>query len=283
MKLSIATTTLFTFACLAYQGQALSPPSQKRANNNGDISRRSAIGIALSGLIGASQTSQQFKVVDPAYAADDVQPAAGDPRSNLLRAIQQKKPQAEVIQAIDELVPFNPAKQNPSTWKEDLDGEWKLIWSANDENFSPLLRLPKPFKPDSYQYFGKPASIEVGEGRVAQGLTNGIFGNSQLWLSSGIEPISPSENPFILEIEPPFRLQLGGRPGTGKPKKTLVEAGNDADFRKVNARSTEAQQAGKNIYEQVYVEQNGKGSLRISKITDGDPVIVGAILIHEKL
>jgi hypothetical protein len=268
------TAVVFTLACLLCKGEALSSPSpSQKCGKNGDISRRSAIGIAVGSLIAQSQLN-----IDPANAVVDEQ---DDPRSNLLRAIQQNKPEAEVMQAIDKLIPLNPAKQGSPTWKNDLEGEWKLIWSANDD-FSPLLRLPKPFKPDSYQYFGQPASIEVGEGRVAQGLTNGIFGNSQVWLSSGIEPLT-AENPYVLEIEPPFRLQLGGRPGTGKPKRTIVEAGNDADFRKVNARSAEAQQAGKNIYEQVYVERNGKGSLRISTITDGDPVIVGAILIHEKL
>lgn len=273
-------TPVFALACLLCQegAEALSTssPSSKEhgSSNDGAMSRRSAVGIALGSIIAQSQIT-----ASPANAAVNSQ--GDDPRSNLLLTIQQKRPEAEVMQAIDALVPLNPAKQGPPTWKEDLEGEWKLIWSANDD-FSPLLRLPKPFKPDSYQYFGQPATVEVGEGRVAQGLTGGIFGTSQAWLSSGIEPLSAA-NPYILEIEPPFRLQLGGRPGSGRPKKTIVEAGDDAEFRKVNARTLEAQQAGKNIYEQVYVERNGKGSLRISTITDGDPVIVGAILIHEKL
>jgi len=244
-------------------------------NINGlEISRRSAMAITFTGLL-----SSQCTILTPlpVNAIDE----EIDPRSRLLDAIKKGKPEAEVMQAIDKLTPLNPAKQSTGTWREDLEGEWKLIWSANDD-FSPLLNLPKPFKPDSYQYFGKPASVEVGEGRVAQGLTNGFFGKSQLWLSSGIEPLNPKD-PYTLEIEPPFRLELGGQYLTGKPKKVITEAGNDAEFRKVNARTVEAQQAPKNIYQQMYVERNGKGSLRISSIIDGDPVIVGAILIHEKL
>lgn len=241
-----------------------------------NLSRRSAMGVTL-GILSQYQISTSIMPV--ANAIEESQ----DPRSNLLQAISKSKADEIVLDAIEKLLPLNPAKQGGSdaTCKEDLDGEWKLIWSMNDD-FSPLLRLPKPFKPDSYQYFGKAASIEVGDGRVAQGLTGGILGTNQAWLSSGIEP-APGTDPYALEIEPPFRFQLGGRYLTGKPKKTIVEAKNDADFRKVNARSVEAQQAPKNIYKQLYVERNGKGSLRISKITDGDPVIVGAILIHEKL
>eukprot|EP00980_Cylindrotheca_fusiformis_P017559 scaffold5508_cov104-Cylindrotheca_fusiformis.AAC.3 len=279
MKQFSVASTLNLVLLLCQDGQALSPSStpsngllDANMKTNGAISRRTAI-------VGASLGALSIIKTDPSNAATDSQ--EDDPRSNLLRAIQQKKPETEVMQAINKLIPLNPAKKGPPSWREDLEGEWKLIWSANDE-FSPLLRLPKPFKPDSYQYFGQLANAEVGEGRVAQGLTNGIFGTSQAWLSSGIQPLS-AENPYMLEIEPPFRLQLGGRPGTGTPKTTIVEAGNDADFRKVNARTVEAQQAPKNIYEQLYVERNGKGSLRISTITDGDPVIVGTILIHEKM
>jgi hypothetical protein len=200
-------------------------------------------------------------------------------RSNLLNAIRESKPEEQVLSLIQQLLPFNSEYSNDTL--QDLDGEWKLIWSANDD-FSPLLKLPYPFKPESYQYFGKAAAKEVGVGRVAQGLTGGIFGKKQLWLSSGIEPL---DKQGAFEIEPPFRLELGERPGTtyANDKRIIVEANNDGDFRKVNARTKEAQLAPKNVYEQIYLERNGKGSLRISTITDGDPVIVGAILIHEKL
>lgn len=232
-------------------------------------------------------------------------------RSNLLNAIQESKSESEIMKLIQELMPFNPEQEyyasslsSSSSLLNGLDGEWKLVWSANDD-FSPLLRLPYPFKPESYQYFGSSAAIEVGEGRVAQGLTGGILGkSSQLWLSSGIDIMDDSKG--RIEIEPPFRLELGSRPNTTvsfssdgntdpsinsrinntkkkKKKLLLVEAGNDATFRKLNARNKEAQLAPKNIYQQLYLERNGPGSLRISSIVEGDPVIVGAILIHVKL
>ena len=164
---------------------------------------------------------------------------------------------------------------------ESLEGEWELIWSYKAEAFSPLLRLPKPLRPDSFQYFGKAAASEVGEGRIAQGLTGGVLGRNQFWLSSGALPYDA--DPSVLEIQPPFRFQVGGRYGTGKPKQTWVEAGSDADFRAVNARSQEAQLAEKNKYQQMYLENEGAGSLRISEVIAGDPVIVGSLYVHRKL
>lgn len=285
---------------------SLSMPSPSRATGSrleSDVSammqsRRSVLGAAIGSLLlpivissssaGAEQETTGMAAAGAASATSAVQLAeAQAARDNLLTAIQNGKSDENVMAAIEKLVPFNPLSAT-SAKISSLDGEWRLLWSVND-NFSPLLRLPKPFKPNSFQYFGPVATSEVGEGRVAQGLTGGLLGGNQLWLSSGIEPLSSkatsdySNPPFRLEIEPPFRFELGGRKGTNEPKKLIVEAGNDADFRKVNARSKEAQLSGKNIYEQIYVETKGKGSLRISTITEGDPAIVGTILIHEKM
>jgi hypothetical protein len=75
----------------------------------------------------------------------------------------------------------------------------------------------------------------------------------------------------------PFRLQVE-LPVTHQ-RLTLVEAGTDADFRAVNARSVQAQQAPPNLYQQLYVDDQ----LRISKIVKGDPVIVGATFVHIKV
>jgi hypothetical protein len=238
-----------------------------------EISRRTAINTVFIGLSSLVATvSADVNAVEPTTERDIV-------RSNLLNAIRESKQEEQILNLIEQLVPFCPEYSNDTL--KDLDGEWRLIWSANDD-FSPLLRLSYPLKPESYQYFGQAAAEEVGEGRVAQGLTGGIFGKKQLWLSSGIKPL---DKKGAFEIEPPFRLEFGERPRTSNVnhKKMLVEAINDGDFRKINARTKEAQLAPKNIYEQIYLERNGKGSLRISTITDGDPVIVGAILIHEKL
>ena len=123
--------------------------------------------------------------------------------------------------------------------------------------------------------------MEVGVDRVAQGLTGRVLGSNQLWLSSGVFP--SETDPSVLDIKPPFRFQFGGRYGSGKDKVTIVEAGSDAEFRKVNGRTSDAQLAPKNSYQQLYLESGGAGALRISTITDGDPVIVGAIFIHQKI
>lgn len=200
-------------------------------------------------------------------------------RDRLLDAIAKKASDEDVIGIIRSLK--DPSGGKGATLQDRLEGEWELIWSFGAEGFSPLLKLPKPFRPESYQYLGAPASAEVGEGRIAQGLTGGILGNRQFWLSSGAIPYD--QDASVLEIQPPFRFQVGGRYGSGKPKTTLVEAGSDAEFRKVNARSQEAQMAVKNQYQQMYLEDIGRGSLRVSSVIAGDPVIVGEIFVHRKL
>jgi len=134
-----------------------------------------------------------------------------------------------------------------------------------------------------------------------------VFGkDAELWLSSGIGPSSSSsdesrssdKDSTTLIIYPPFRLQLGHIPrstttttddnnnnssSSNNNKRTIVESESDADFRKVNSRTVEAQNAPRNEYEQLYIENLGTGSLRISVITKGDPVIVGNMFIHQKL
>lgn len=200
-------------------------------------------------------------------------------RQQLLDAISQKASDEDIIKIIRGLQ--DPSNGRAALLPERLEGEWELIWSYGAEAFSPLLTLPRPIRPDSYQYFGSAAAKEVGEGRIAQGLTGGLLGANQLWLSSGAIPFAA--DPSVLEIQPPFRFQIGGRYGTGKSKRTIVESGSDADFRKVNARSEEAQQAGKNQYQQVYLEDSGPGSLRVSTVIAGDPVLVGEIFVHRKL
>ena len=196
-------------------------------------------------------------------------------KEDLLQAIADDRSESEILQMIEQL----PRTPNAAV---GLDGSWKLLWSAKADAFSPLLKLPKPLKPDSYQYLGPQAAVEVGAGRLAQGLTGGILSpNNQLWLSSGAT--TDERDASILKIVPPFRLEIGGPEGSTQPKRTLVQAGSDADFRKVNARTVEAQQAGANLYQQLYLERDGAGSLRVSKIIAGDPVIVGAVFVHQKL
>ena len=69
----------------------------------------------------------------------------------------------------------------------------------------------------------------------------GVLGPVQLWLSSGA--LVSGDDPSVLDIKPPFRLQAGGRAGSGATKRTIVEAGSDADFRKANVRTEEVHRA----------------------------------------
>ena len=248
------------------------------------------------------------------YAASSSSSFAGR-RDALLRAISSKSNDDVIAKAIDDLLPYGPfvkssSSSSSSSYESALDGSWKLLW-YNKSDFSPLLKLPRPFRPDSYQYFGPDASREVGEGRAAQGLAGGVVSaflgrDAELWLSSGVvattstststtESSTASSLPSTLIICPPFRLQIGTIPmrgeggtgtktaGSGNEKRTIVESDSDADFRRVNARSDEAQLAPRNEYEQSYLEDFGPGSLRISVIARGDPVIVGDMFVHQKM
>lgn len=199
-------------------------------------------------------------------------------REDLLQAINAGSPQNVVLNRLEALVATSTEASTLTTksLRDKIDGQWRLIWSVGDENFSPLLQLPGILKPKSFQYAGSEAASIVGEGRIGQMLTGGILGGTKTWLSSGIVPLSDD----LLEIRPPFRLEIETLGGI---RQTVVEAGSDADFRAANARTQEAQQAPPNLYRQLYLEDNGPGSLRVSKIVEGDPVIVGAILIHRKL
>ena len=294
-----------------------------RSTNMATLSRRRLLGRVVSASAAAASSlvatfvgppNASARVVSgPTSTSPSAAVAASAPssysssfaerRDALLRAISAESNDDVIARAIEDLVPFGPflksSSSSPSSsYESALDGSWKLLW-YNKSDFSPLLKLPYPLRPDSYQYFGSVAENEVGAGRAAQGLVGGVVGaafgkDAELWLSSGV--VSSSSSPSTLVIYPPFRLQLGAIPGRGPSddsfsrgaggggeKRTIVESESDADFRKVNARSTEAQSAPRNEYEQLYLEDFGTGSLRVSVIARGDPVIVGDMFVHQKL
>jgi len=245
-------------------------------------SRRQAVSTIFTSIVtgGTIAATSTWPMSESSLANAAVTPATTSNRGDLLSAIARKASDEEVIGIIQTLK--DPSNGRGAANAKALEGEWELLWSYKAEAFSPLLKLPKPFRPESYQYFGSAAAKEVGEGRIAQGLTGGILGSgNQLWLSSGAVPMK--DNPSVLEIQPPFRFEVGGPYLSGKPKTTLVEAGNDAEFRKVNGRTKQAQMEGQNQYQQSYVEDNGPGSLRVSTVIAGDPVLVGEIFVHRKL
>ena len=228
----------------------------------------------------------------------------------LLQAIERKAGEEEILECIDRLIVAAKTvvtDQHPSSLTtsattfqrpllEKIDGPWKLIWSMGAQQFSPLLQLPPPLTPESFQLVGSAATPIVGSGRIAQVLTSGILGPTHVYLSSGIVEYTPTRedkdvveeyvgDPLsILQIQPPFRFQLGfpssSSSSTTQPSLlfTLIDSESDADFRALNARTINAQLAPPNLYQQLYVDDQ----IRISKIIQGDPVIVGATFVHVK-
>jgi hypothetical protein len=194
-------------------------------------SRRTFMTTALGGLLTSNVALTIGSVEDVFAVAADHDLDQNYNNSNyyrsqlleLLQSDQHPTTDGEILAAIEQLIPFDPSKKAAATLSEELDGEWKLLWSIKAEAFSPLLRLPPPFQPSSYQYLGSAASGEVGTGRVAQGLTGGVLRTSQLWLSSRTEVAS--DDPSVLEIFPPFRLEFGGRYKSGQAKTLILEGG----------------------------------------------------------
>lgn len=262
------------------------------------LSRRRMFGqvissAAASSLILTTPEISSAKVVATPLIPTTPEQNVPPERELLLQAIANKASDEDIVSAIEKLVPLSPLKSSDDANKYEsaLDGEWRLLW-YNKSDFSPLLKLPSPLRPDSYQYFGSIAEQEVGKGRVAQGLVGGVLtvlgGNTELWLSSGAQ--GQKGKPSTLEIYPPFRFEVGQLPGSNVEKRTIVEGGSDAEFRGAmadlpteTARDKAAQEAPKNEYEQLYCEDLGSGSLRISVVAKGDPVIVGDMFVHQKL
>jgi hypothetical protein len=230
------------------------------------VSRRDAVHIACSTAACSSVG------ISPRCAGAA---SAGPPeRRQLLDAIHSEN-SAAVESAIEALVRLDPSDGKAAT-SGALAGEWRLLWSEKTEAFSPLLSLPRPIRPASVQLLGAEAAARVGPGRVANLLRFPL--GITLQLSSGVRP--SVADTATLEILPPFRLELvafGAR-------QQLVEAGSDADFRALNARTAEAQSAPRNLYVQRYLDTSGApGDLRISTVASGDPVIVGSVFVHERV
>ena len=194
-------------------------------------------------------------------------------RQNLLNALQHQDG-GEVEFFIDQLLQSDPSNGNGAV-DTALGGNWRLLWSARAEAFSPLLNLPPGLRPESYQLLGEAAARQVGSGRIAQVLDFPFGLHARL--SSG----AVADNSSTLRIEPPFRLDFGIGP---LPPFTVVESGSDADFRALNARNAAAQAAPRNRLVVEYLDVSGTGGdLRVSRVVDGDPVIVGSRFLHQRV
>lgn len=195
-----------------------------------------------------------------------VQPVRAEeasPRTALLEAVERGAP-APVIEALV----YKLASTDPSGGRgAEATGAWRLIWSVGTSRFSPLLQLPRPLRPTSDQY------LVPG---IRNTLSDGVLGPAHLVLSAGARQADYS----TIEILPPFELRLE----IAHQNFTLVQADSDAQFRQTQARTLAEQLAPRNQYKQLYLETSGKpGDLRISKVVDGDPVIVGATFVHQRL
>ncbi|KAL3763690.1 hypothetical protein ACHAW5_004842 [Stephanodiscus triporus] len=247
--------------------------------------------VASAGVVSVPTTTTTTTASIPYRAAPDASSSSSsssfaERRDELLRAISSGSNDDVVTSAIEGLLPFgtliSPPSSSPPSYESALDGSWKLLW-CNRSDFSPLLRLPTPFRPDSYQYFGADAEREVGPGRAAQGLAGGIVGmvfgkDAEIWLSSGVSSTSVDDETGGTSSNNLIGRSGGGGGGRGgggggKEKRTIVESDTDADFRRVNARDAVARNAPRNEYVQLYLEDFGSGSLRVSVIARGDPVI----------
>lgn len=253
---SVVTYTLMLFSCASV--------SALRISGRMVTSRRDSFGLVAAALLPSQGC--------PGAAASTPDSATTE-RQRLIQAIDAGD-DGNVADAMAALLPLDPSGGKAAT-SEALAGEWRLLWSENTEAFSPLLSLPRPVRPASFQLLGDAAAARgFGSERVAN-LLCFPFGVS-LQLSSGVRPATRD----TLEIFPPFRLELA----FGGARQQLVEAGSDAEFRALNARDADAQAAPRNLYLQQYLETSGAaGDLRISKVVSGDPVIVGSVFIHERV
>lgn len=260
---------LLLFLCFFLARNGVDALSLNSSPKNEAVSRRKAFltGIASTAAITTSLLSPP--IVKSAWADETnngVLPYSRE-RNDLMAKIAERAPDENVAAAIAKLELLDPSNGKAAI-SDQLGGTWELIYSVNAEAFSPLLNLPKPIRPTSLQLIGKSATPVVGEGRIAQVLNFPLIPLSFI-LSSGAVPYSSDSS--VLELFPPFRfdIKLGGA------KKQVVEAGSDAGFRALNARTEEAQAAGRNLYKQRYLENTGtKGDLRISEVIAGDPVLI---------
>ena len=175
--------------CLSLGNRNVRVVESERDNS---MSRRSCLTKVVGGLSVVATASATG--VKPSLAEELPPPSSESfeaSRTRLMQLIRDpvsSSNEAKVLAAIEDLVPFDPSQKKGAAFVEDLDGEWELLWSAKAEAFSPLLKLPKPFKPDSFQYLGSAAAGEVGPDRVAQGLTGGILGRTSCGSRVVFEP-----------------------------------------------------------------------------------------------
>jgi hypothetical protein len=223
--------------------------------------RQVAVGLSFGGLHGAVARAAPVPTADVA-------------RAELVRAIESGASDELVLERLHALIPFDPSRGRGAV-DGALGGTWDLLWTK-DEAPAPVQVMRKTLhQPVGTQLLGDAAAPRFGAGRVAQLLD---VAGVRFELSSGATP-APDDS-RVLQIFPPFRFAAlaAGR------RFEIAEAGSDAGFRALNARTAEAQAAPRNRYTQEYLETSGRvGDLRVSRITEGDPAIVGNVYVHRRI
>ncbi|KAK3247394.1 hypothetical protein CYMTET_43106 [Cymbomonas tetramitiformis] len=197
----------------------------------------------------------------PAYAAPPVD--AADARAQLIATIKGGGDSAQVQNAIDGLVPYNPTPDPARS--PQLEGTWRLLWSSDTAEVTKATKdLPIPFQ--SIQLVGPRGGMEAGR---AANLVKVFGGFVTLKLSSSA--VQDDTNSSAVIIGPPFRLEL-------------LVAGKSFPISKVE--STEAETTDLlgnqlNEFSQLYLEDSGQpGDIRVSKVTAGDPVVLDSEFVH---
>jgi len=155
-----------------------------------------------------------------------------------------------------------------------LDGRWRLLWSSDGAEVSRFTKfLPQLFA--SYQLIGAAGGLQRGRAANVISTAGGLI---KLKLSSSAMP-STEDNRFdSVIIGPPFVFELLIDDG----KIAAVPLGSES-----SVGSDESPLLGSmlNTFTQLYVEPRGAGanSLRICKVTEGDPGVVGSTFVYVRV
>lgn len=187
-------------------------------------------------------------------------------REQLLAVIRGGGDENQVEEAIAYLLPYNPT--DAPARAPQLEGEWRLLWSSATAEVTKATKdLPLPF--ESVQLVGPGGGMEPGR---AANLVKVLGGAITLKLSSSAVP--DAANAAAVTIGPPFRLELLVL-GKSFPIQSVESTESD---------TTDILGNQLNEFSQLYLEATGRaGDVRVSKVTSGDPVVVGSTFVHVRV
>ena len=249
-------------------------PPRDQAQGRRNLVAMGGLGL-LAGLLGGGAS----QMIASAAGAEGTQQQALL-RAALLAAIEDG---GDVTGAIEALESYSPLRGSAAVAPEALEGTWRLLWASAGAEVSRATRgLSLPVT--SLQLIGEGGGVEAG--RAANVLD--LFGGAvRLRLSSSAVPLPAGGGGSagnVVLIGPPFRLELV-LPG-GRRVPIGAEETGDSDTSPILGNET-------NEFAQVYVENAGrfdgryaktaKGDIRCSKVTSGDPTVVGSTFVHVRV